>query len=421
MHRSILPLAFVVVTSIVSLPAQGPDASAAAGDDAVRPFAIAVPDAVLRDLDERLARTRFPDEVEGAGWAFGADMGYMRELVAYWRDTFDWRAQELALNRFDQFTTTIDDLSVHFIHQRSPHPDALPIVITQGYPSSISEFVKVIGPLSDPVRYGGRAEDAFHIVTISLPGIGFTERPQVLANLQTRDAEIIAALMERLGYERYAVQGGDIGAFIGRRLALTHPDRVVGLHLNYCASPPPPGDPTEGVPEWELERMRARQAVFENEHTGWLAIQQRKPQTLGFALSDSPVGLAAWLADKWRSLCDCDDGLDARITKDEVLTNVMIYWVSETSTSSMRRYAAGRVASQIRGTQTSQVPDDRRVEVPTACAVFPKEADLSPRRWVEARYNITRWTEMPRGGHFPPLEEPDLYVEDIRAFFRDLR
>lgn len=391
--------------------------------DAIVPFKIRVPDRVLRDLKERLARTRFPDEIEGSGWDYGADLRYMKELVAYWRDKYDWRKQEAALNEFDQFMTNIDGLDVHFIHQRSPHPNALPLISLQGFPSSISEFVKIIGPLTDPTRHGGRAEDAFHFVTFSLPGIGFTEKPTT-RGASPRDAAIAATLMTRLGYTRYAVQGGDAGAGIGRQVALDDAKHVVGLHLNYCASPPPPGDPKAGVSPEEWKRMEEREAYFNQHNNGWLAIQQRKPQTLGYAFADSPVGLAAWLVDKWRSLCDCDGNPEKAFTKDDLLTNVMIYWVSETSASSMRRYGLGSRSwnaaadlSRPRGSASGP----RRVEVPTACAVFPEEATLSPRRWVEASFNITRWTEMPRGGHFAPLETPDLFVNDIRAFFRDLR
>jgi epoxide hydrolase len=390
--------------------------------DAIAPFKIHVSDSVLRDLKERLARTRFPDEIEGSGWDYGADLRYMKALVAYWRTKYDWRKQEAALNRFDQFTTNIDGLDVHFIHQRSPHPNAMPLISLQGFPSSISEFVKVIGPLTDPARHGGRPEDAFHFVTFSLPGIGFTEKPTRQSG-SPRDAAIAAALMARLGYTRYAVQGGDAGAGIGRQLALDAPEHVAGLHLNYCASPPPPGDPKAGVSAEEWKRMEDREAYFNQHNNGWLAIQQRKPQTLGYALADSPVGLAAWLVDKWRSLCDCDGDPEKAFTKDDLLTNVMIYWVSETSASSMRRYGMGQRSRNAAANLSRPTAggDTRRVAVPTACAVFPGEATLSPRKWVEARFNITRWTEMPRGGHFAPLEAPDLLVDDIRAFFRELR
>ncbi len=316
---------------------------------AIVPYKIHVPDEVLRDLKERLARTRFPDEIEGSGWEYGADLRYMKDLVAYWRDRFDWRKQERALNAFDQYTTTIDGLAIHFIHQRSPNPNAMPLVITQGFPSSISEFVKVIGPLTDPVRHGGRASDAFHVVTISLPGIGFTERPHTRGFNLEKDAAIIAALMARLGYSRYAVQGGDVGASIGRFLALNDTSHVVGLHLNYCNAPPPPGATTAGLSASELKRIEEREVFWENEHTGWIAIQQRRPQTLAFAFNDSPVGQAAWLVDKWRVLSDSNGDLESRFTKDELLTNVTIYWATQTSGSAGRRYREGRLSSAARG------------------------------------------------------------------------
>ncbi len=324
-------------------------------------------DEVLRDLKERLARTRFPDEIEGSGWEYGADLRYMKELVAYWRDQFDWRKQERALNAFDQYTTTIDGLVIHFIHQRSPNPNALPLVITQGFPSSISEFAKVIGPLTDPVRHGGRASDAFHVVTISLPGIGFSERPHTRGFNLEKDAAIIAALMARLGYSRYAVQGGDVGAGIGRLLALNDTSHVVGLHLNYCNAPPPPGASTAGLSASELQRIEEREVFWENEHTGWIAIQQRRPQTLAFAFNDSPVGQAAWLVDKWRVLSDSNGNLDTRFTKDEILTNVTIYWATQTSGSAGRRYREGRLSSAARGLnvgKSAPADDTRRVEVP---------------------------------------------------------
>jgi epoxide hydrolase len=399
--------------------------AAPSASTAIVPYKIHVPDSVLRDLKRRLAQTRFLDEIEDSGWEYGADLRYMKELVAYWRDKYDWRKQEAELNKFSQFMTNIDGLDVHFIHQRSPNPNAMPLISLQGYPSSISEYMKVIGPLADPVRHGGKAEDAFHFVTFSLPGIGFTEKP-TKAGPRPSDAAIAAKLMARLGYSRYAVQGGDAGAGIGRSLALDDAEHVVGLHLNFCYFPPPPGDPKAGVPEDEWKRMVEREEHFRIHKTPWLTIQQGKPQTIGFALADSPVGQAAWLVDNWRNQCDCDGDPEKAFTKDEILTNIMIYWVSETSVSSIRRYGAGRRMTGTTGFPLGRAagpaaPDTRRVEVPTACAIFPKDAILSPRRWVEAGVNLTRYTVMPKGGHFAPLEQPALFVEDVRAFFRGLR
>ena len=380
---------------------------------AIVPFKIQVPDSVLSDLKHRLARTRFPGEIPGSGWDYGTNLTYLKDLVTYWRDAFDWRAAERRLNQFEQFKTRIDGLDIHFIHRRSRNANALPLVLTHGWPGSFVEFTKVIGPLTDPVGHGGRAEDAFHVVAISLPGFGFSAKPSERGYGPKRMAGIIATLMARLGYSRYGVQGGDWGSAISRFVALDDPSHVVGLHLNFCLAAPPAGakDPNEGVAPAELERMRARQTFFDGER-GYFQIQSTKPQTIGYALDDSPAGLAAWIVEKFRSWCDCGGDVEKKFTKDELLTNITIYWATETATSSARIYYENQRAA-------GSPPG--RVEVPTACAVFPKEINIPPRRWVEASYNLTRWTEMPRGGHFAALEEPGLLVDDLRTFFRNLR
>jgi microsomal epoxide hydrolase len=380
---------------------------------AIRPYRIQASDDALRDLKERLARTRFPDEIDGAGWEYGTDLAYLKELVAYWRDGFDWRAAERRLNAFDQFTTTIDGVEIHFIHQRSRHPNAMPLALTHGWPGSVFEFTKIIGPLADPVGHGGGAEDAFHVVAISLPGFGFSGKPRDRGYSPERMGRIIATLMARLGYERYGLQGGDWGGIISRLVALNDAPHVAGLHLNFCTggAPPDPQNPNEGVPPAEIKQMQERQAYMENER-GYSQIQGTKPQTLGYALEDSPAGLAAWIVEKFRTWCDCDGNVEKKFTKDDLLTNVTIYWLTGTATSSARIYYESRVAAGTQG---------QRVAVPTACALFPKELNVPPRRWVESRYNLTRWTEMPRGGHFAALEEPELLVQDVRAFFRGLR
>ena len=379
---------------------------------AVRPFTIDVPDEVLVDLRDRIAQTRFPDEI-GTDWSYGTDLAYLKELLTYWGETFDWRDEERRLNRFDQYTTRIDGLDIHFIHQRSLEADALPLLITHGWPSSIAEFAKIIGPLTDPVAHGGRAEDAFHVVAPSVPGFGFSDRPTEPGFGPDRIADINAELMARLGYERYGAQGGDFGSFISRWLAYTHAPHVVGLHLNYLTGGPPPGDDTatEMLSVAELERMRQVQA-FMSERSGYQAIQGTKPQTLGYGLNDSPAGLAAWLLQIFR-WCDCDGDIEVVFTKDELLTNATIYWATQTITSSTRLYYEARHATSA-GTLG-------RVEVPTAAAIFPHDVSMVPRPWAEAYYNITRWTEMAHGGHFAALEQPDLLVDDLRAFFRDLR
>ena len=412
-HR--LVLLAVVIAGISMQPAIGVGQRLEAPrgtDEAIRPFKIRVPDSVLADLKQRLARTRFPGEIPGSGWDYGTDLSYLKELATYWRDRFDWRAAERRLNQFDQFTTTIDGVEVHFIHQRSKNPGALPLAITHGWPGSIVEFTKIIGPLTDPAAHGGNAADSFHVVAMSLPGFAFSGKPIERGYGPERMAGILAKLMARLGYPRYGVQGGDWGAAVSRFAALNDASHVAGMHLNFCNAGPPAGvaDPTAGVPAAELERMRARQAFFETER-GYFLEQSTKPQTVGYALDDSPVGLAAWIVEKFRSWCDCGGDIEKKFSKDDLLTNVMLYWVTQSGASSARIYYENLRAAAL----------PRRIEVPTACAVFPKEIAIPPRRWVEAQSNVTRWTEMPRGGHFAALEEPDLLVDDIRAFFRSLR
>jgi pimeloyl-ACP methyl ester carboxylesterase len=377
----------------------------------VTPFKIQASDEALRDLKERLGRTRFPDEIPGTGWDYGTDLAYLKELVTYWRDRYDWRAAERRLNAFDQFMTSIEGVDIHFIHQRSRHPNAMPLALTHGWPGSIAEFTKIIGPLTDPTAHGGRAEDAFHVVAISLPGFGFSGHPRARGFSPERIGGIIATLMARLGYTRYGLQGGDWGGIISRLVAINDADHVAGLHLNFCLAGGGTGpNANDGVPPAELQRWQERQTYMENERA-YQQIQGTKPQTLGVGLTDSPAGLAAWIVEKFRAWSDSDGNVEKKFTKDELLTNIMIYWLTNTATSSARIYYESRVAP----------PNPRRVDVPTACALFPKEITVPPRRWVEARYNLTRWTEMPRGGHFAAMEEPDLLVQDVREFFRTVK
>ena len=385
-----------------------------AADPVIEPFTIDVPDSVLADLRERLARARMPDEPEGVGWQLGMNQAYLRQLVDYWRDEFDWRAQERRLNRLEQFKTTIDGLDIHFVHRRSAEPDAFPLILTHGWPGTFAEFDKVIEPLTDPVAHGGRAEDAFHVVVPSIPGYGFSDRPRQLGYGRDRTGAIFAELMARLGYERYGAQGGDLGAGISRWLAANDAEHVAGLHLNLCtAGPPDPDNPTAGVPPAEVALMEERAAFWTDEERGYSHMHGTKPQTLGYSLNDSPVGLAAWIVEKYRSWCDCDGNPETRFSKDELLTTLTIYWATQTATSAARYYYEGR--------HGSSAPDPERIEVPTACAAFPGEFRFTPRRWLEARYNLVRFTMMPSGGHFAASEEPALYVDDVRAFFRDLR
>ncbi len=396
-------------------PAGEPMEEAPVDPTAVRPFTVDVPDAVLDDLRARLDNARLPDQLDGAGWTYGTDLDYLTGLLAYWRDGFDWRAQERRLNEFDQYKTVIDDLDIHFIHQRSAEPDAIPLIITHGWPGSIAEFLKIIGPLTDPVAHGGQAQDAFHVVAPSMPGYGFSDKPRAPGFGPEQIAEVNAALMARLGYDRYGIQGGDWGSIVSRWNAFNHPEQAIGLHINMliAAAPRGEGDPAAGVPPEELERSRARSSFYNTAESGYSQIQGTKPQTLGYALNDSPAGQAAWIVEKFRAWCDCDGDPESVFTRDELLTNIMIYWVTQTATSSARLYYESRNAPTSRPMG--------RIETPTGAAIFPYELFISPRKWAEASYNITHWTEMPRGGHFAAMEQPELLVDDLRAFFGPLR
>jgi len=381
----------------------------------VEPFRIAAPDAVLADLRERLARTRFPDEIANCGWTYGTNLAYLRELVDYWRDRYDWSAAEAALNHFPQYRARVGELGIHFIHQRAVGPNPLPLVITHGWPGSVAEFMEIIGPLADPGRHGGDPLDAFDVVAPSMPGYGFSDHPTAPGMEPEKIAALWAELMRGLGYERFGAQGGDWGAMVTTYLGARHADRLIGIHLNMViAFPQDTKNPSlDGVtPDEIIALMEARE--FLKEETGYQRIQGTKPQTLAYALNDSPAGLAAWIVEKFRAWSDCGGDVERRFSKDQLLTNVMMYWLTETANSSCRLYYEAMHAGKF-------APRDVRVDVPTGCALFPKELVRPPRRWAERAYNVQRWTVMPAGGHFAAMEEPRALVEDIRAFFRPLR
>jgi pimeloyl-ACP methyl ester carboxylesterase len=381
----------------------------------IKPFKIAVPDDVLADLKARLARTRFPDQIEGAEWDYGVELGYMKELVDYWKNQYDWRAQEKKLNELPQFTTNIDGLDIHFVHVRSKEKNAMPLVLVHGWPGSFYEFYKVIGPLTDPVAHGGKAEDAFHVVIPSLPGFGFSGKPKERGWSVSRMSEPVARLMARLGYEQYGAQGGDWGAGVVSWLGNYDGAHVIGVHINFPAGGMPmTGDPWEGVTPEEKARWEKRRQELQN-HGGYSAIQGTRPQTIGYALNDSPAGQAAWIIDKFWQWSDHGGNLENSFTKDELLTNVMIYWITETPTSSARIYFE-------RQPYAPEVASRRMMgRTPVGVALFPKELNVPPRKWVERSYNLVHFTEMPRGGHFAALETPDLLVGDVREFFSKLR
>jgi len=381
----------------------------------IAPFRIDVPDTVLTDLRERLARTRLPDEIPGSGWTYGTNLAYLHELVTYWRECYDWRAAEARLNRFHHFRTRVGDLGIHFIHERGVGPAPLPLIITHGWPGSVAEFTEILGPLTDPAAHGGDASDAFHVVCPSMPGYGFSDHPTVPGMEPERIAALWVELMAGLGYRRFGAQGGDWGAMVTTYLGARHAAQVLGIHLNMVlALPDDPKNPNlEGVTQEELvDLMHAQQ--FLKEETGYQRIQGTKPQTLAYALNDSPAGLAAWIVEKFRTWSDCDGEIERRFTKDQLLTDVMLYWVTETANSSCRLYYETIHADKF-------PPTGIRVEVPTGCAIFPKELIKPLRAWAERMFNVQRWTRMPSGGHFAAMEEPKALVEDIRAFFRPLR
>ena len=378
--------------------------------EAVRPFSIEVPDATLDDLRERLARTRFPDQLEGAGWTYGTELSYLKELCAYWRSKFDWRAQERALNQFAHFRTDIDGLKIHFIHQRSKEKNAIPLIITHGWPGSFVEFTKIIGPLTNPIAHGGRSEDAFHVVCPSLPGYGFSEAPRKSGFGLKQIAEILVKLMARLGYTQYGAHGGDWGSYISCWIAALDTPHVNGLHLiDTVANPQDTWEKTSPEAKRKMEQQQLSMLL----EGDYVAIQSTKPQSLGYALNDSPAGLAAWIIEKFRGWSDCDGNVEKRFTKDELLTNIMIYWVTQNITSSMRLYY------EVRASEWKLLPEEQ-ITVPTGFALSPIDQQV-PRKQVGKSFNVTHWTVMPSGGHFPALEEPDLLVKDIRTFFRDLR
>ncbi len=382
----------------------------------MRPFEIQVSEAVLHDLAGRLARTRWPDEVEGAQWDYGTNLAYLKDLVGYWQTRFDWRAQERRLNELPQFVAPIDGIDVHFVHVRSASPKPLPLIITHGWPSSVFEMHKIVGPLTDPVRHGSDAGDAFDLVIPSLPGFGFSGRPTRRG--PTRTDDLWRKLMtDVLGYRCFVAHGGDVGARVTSALGRFHSDVVAAIHLGSVdldwPNPLPPDTDLSDAERDYLQRVNR----WEREEGAYAEIQATRPQTVAYGLNDSPVGLAAWIVEKFRAWSDCHGAVESRFPKDELLTNVMIYWSTQTIGSSMRRYFEVR-----HDPAPNPLRLGERIETPTGVAMFPGERDLLvPPEWAKRCYNVRRWTDMPRGGHFPALEEPELLVEDLRAFFREFR
>jgi pimeloyl-ACP methyl ester carboxylesterase len=378
------------------------------------PFTLAVPDQAIADLRSRLSLTRFPDQAPAAPWAYGADLDTMKTLVSYWRDQFDWRAREAALNAFPQFKVQMPDVDLHFLHVPGQGPAPIPLLLMHGWPGSVFEFLDIIPRLTDPARFGGDPADAFTVVAPSLPGYGLSFAPG-----QKRFAiEDIAACFDRLmtsvlGYRRYAAQGGDFGAFTASRLGYAHAENLIGIHLNFLAIPrdrPPPPKQTE-----EERNYFHDLGLWLKEETGYQAIQGTKPQTLAYGLTDSPAGLAAWITEKFRTWTDCAGDLESVVSRDHLLANISLYWFTAAIGSSFWPYYA-RIHSGW------PIPPGGSIDVPTGYAAFPKEIVRPPRSIAETMYtNIQRWTQMPRGGHFAAMEQPAALAAEIRAFFRALR
>jgi len=402
--RTMSAVATVLVLLVTIQPCHGQ--AGPANPTAIKPFKAHIPDRVLADLRRRLAETKWPDQLPGTTWEYGADIGKVRELASYWQKGYDWRAQEARINRFDQFTTEIDGQTIHFIHERSPRADAIPLMLVHGWPGSILEFLALIEPLTHPKD---SKTPAFDVVIPSVPGFGFSGPTKSRGWGTVRIAKAFIVLMDRLGYSRYGIQGGDWGSTITEEMARQAPTHVIGLHLNLIAVPPPSPD---SMKELTAEEHRRYTAWWDEKRSTFFNLQSSEPQTVAYALTDSPVGWMSWLAVKFQDLTDNDGDFLHTVDRDTFLTNVTLFWVTGTVGSSMRIYREHRLFDS-----EGDLP---RMKTPVAYAVFPKEVVAAPERWIDLTYNVVQRTEMPRGGHFAALEQPDLMVKDIQLFFSKL-
>jgi pimeloyl-ACP methyl ester carboxylesterase len=385
----------------------------------VNPFIVNLPHQTLFDLQDRLSRTRWADQIADDGWRLGTNGAYLRELAEHWRTRFDWRAQEAAINRLAHFRAEIDDVGIHFIHERGRGERPLPLVLTHGYPDSFVRFLKIIPMLTDPAAYGGDAADTFDVVVPSLPGYGFSDKPSK-PGMTFQIGDLWHTLMTKeLGYERFAAHGGDWGSLVTEQLARSHAASVVGIHLT-------------DVPFWHLfrkpanlshdeETFVAKNEQWQRTEGAYALIQGTRPYSLAQGLNDSPLALASWLVDKFHAWSDCHGDIETRFTKDELLTNATIYWATETIGSSFLPYFDFVNSGALTWMAEAFKQWIGSSSVPAAFAIFPKDISQPPREWAQRFFNVQRWTAMPRGGHFAAMEEPELLVEDLRAFFRPLR
>jgi len=379
-----------------------------------QPFSLRVPDNAINDLRERLTRTRFPDQAPGDPWAYGTSVDYLRGLIEYWCTNFDWRAQEARLNAFPQFKAPLHDIDLHFLQVPGKGPNPYPLLLMHGWPGSVFEFMDIIPRLTDPARFGGDPADAFTVVAPSLPGYGMSFRPGQKRFGIEEIADCLADLMtETLGYRRFAAQGGDWGGITASRMGYAHADKLIGIHVNLLAVRREPNMVSNPTPE---ERTYLGElAQWLKEETGYQWIQGTRPQTLSFALTDSPAGLAAWIVEKFRVWSDCNGDVESAFTRDQLLANISLYWFTGAIGSSFFPY-------YFRMHRPWPIPEGGRIEVPTGYAAFPREILRAPRSLAERTYtNLQRWTVMSRGGHFAAMEEPDALADDVRAFFRSLR
>jgi epoxide hydrolase len=384
----------------------------------IRPYTIDIPQADLDDLRSRLAATRWASQLPGPGWSRGVPQEYIRELAEYWETGYDWRAVEAELNSFPQFITEIDGTNVHFLHVRSPEPDAVPMIVTHGWPGSFAEFTQVIGPLTNPRAHGGDPADAFHLVIPTIPGFGFSGPTREPGWNAIRVAVAWAELMRRLGYDSYIPQGGDLGAWITLVLAGVDAAHVRGVHTNFLVTPPP-ADPAElaALGEADLGRLSLL-GRFLAEGTGYMKVQATRPQTLGYGLTDSPVGQLAWVLEKFYEWSDSDKSPEDALDKDQILTNVMLYWLTSTAGSSANFYYE---MADMLPTAPTPPPPPPPLPLPLGVAVYPADSALPIRRFAEPQFpNIVHWREYERGGHFAAMEQPELFVSDLREFARAL-
>jgi len=378
-----------------------------------RPFRIEVPQRTLDRIGRRVRETRFPERLDTSDWSYGANWDYMKELVAYWTTRYDWRKTEAHINSFPQFVSHIEDFDIHFIYVRGKGPKPFPLILTHGWPGSIVEFLQVIGPLTDPASHGGSAEDAFDVVVPSLPGFGFSSKPNGKPIGPVSIARMWHHLMtEVLGYSRYGAQGGDWGSFITTQLAIQYPGDLAGIHLNATFLRPAPD---EQITEEERAWIRAS-AAYRATEGDYAGEHGNKPETVAFALADNPVGTAAWIVEKLKGWTDSGNNIESVFTKDEILSNVMVFLVTDSAPTSVWIYRGARE-------DTAGAPARMKIEVPTGFAAFPHEMTIlaPPRSGLERDFNLTHYTKMPKGGHFAAFEQPALYISDVRDFFRTVR